>query len=108
MMDVKEDNTAQTNNKLQAELRLYLEVVGEQPAGPPAEGTPAPEGEEHEGWPAMAEGSILLFLKYYDPQVQATGLVYTIYTYIHIYIYTYIYIYIYIYIYMYIYMYIYI
>jgi len=31
MMDVNEDNTAHTNNKLQAELRLYLEIVGELP-----------------------------------------------------------------------------
>jgi len=65
----------QKYNKPQKELCLYLEVVGEQPAGPPAVGAPAPDGAEHESWPAMAAGSILLFLKYYDPQVWATCLV---------------------------------
>lgn len=67
MMDVKEDNTAQQNNKFQTELRLYLEIVGEQPSGPPPEGALAPEGEAQEGWPAMGAGQILLFLKFYEP-----------------------------------------
>mmetsp|Transcript_31351 Transcript_31351/g.95869 ORF Transcript_31351/g.95869 Transcript_31351/m.95869 type:complete len:1166 (-) Transcript_31351:845-4342(-) len=67
MMDVREDNTAQQNNKFQTELRLYLEVVGEQPSGPPPEDATPPEGEVHEGWPVMAGGQMLLFLKFYEP-----------------------------------------
>jgi len=51
-------------------MTVAISCIGQQPAGPPAEGTSAPEGQGHEGWPAMAEGSILLFLKYYDPQVR--------------------------------------
>jgi len=59
----------------------------------------------------MAEGSILLFLKYYDPQVQAMGLNrqrYNICIYIYIYIYVCMYIRIYICVYIHIYIYIYI
>jgi ubiquitin carboxyl-terminal hydrolase 7 len=67
MMDVKEDNTAQQTNKFQTELRLYLEIVGEQPSGPPPEDAPAPEGEGQEGWPVLGAGQLLLFLKFYEP-----------------------------------------
>ena len=44
MMDVKEDHPPATG-KFQAELRLYLEVVGEDEAVPPAEEAEAPDEE---------------------------------------------------------------
>jgi len=64
MMDVKEDHPAATG-KFQAELRLYLEVVGTQ-----SDPVPPPEGAEvpdEEGWPMLEHGELLLFLKFYDP-----------------------------------------
>jgi len=71
MMDVKEDNTAQTGGKFQTELRLYLEVVG--PPLPP----PPPEAEvpDDEGWPILPPGHLLLFIKYYDPATEALSFV---------------------------------
>jgi ubiquitin carboxyl-terminal hydrolase 7 len=63
MMDVKEDHPPVTG-KFQAELRLYLEVVGSGPFEPPAEDAAAPE---EEGWPLLHSGELLLFLKFYDP-----------------------------------------
>merc|ERR1719230_960454 len=67
MMDVKEDHPVPTG-KFQAEVRLYLEAVGEQPAGPPPEGAEPPE---EEGWPQLEAGEILLFLKYYDATTES-------------------------------------
>jgi len=63
MMDVKEDHTPQTG-KFQAELRLYLEVIGD--AGPiPGPEAPVPEDE---GWPQLLPGQLLLFFKFYEPE----------------------------------------
>lgn len=67
MMDVKEDNTAQTGgNKFQTELRLYLEVVGA-PLPPPSADAVAPDDE---GWPVLPAGHLLLFIKFYDPKTE--------------------------------------
>jgi ubiquitin carboxyl-terminal hydrolase 7 len=63
MMDVKEDHTPQTG-KFQAELRLYLEVIGDvQPI--PGPDAVAPEDE---GWPQLLPGQLLLFFKFYEPE----------------------------------------
>jgi len=72
MMDVKEDTTAQQNNKFQQELRLYLEVVGTPPAGPPPADAPVPEDE---GYPQLPTNQILLFLKFYEPAGEALSFV---------------------------------
>jgi len=71
MMDVKEDNTTQATGKFQAELRLYLEVVGV--AGDkPAEDAACPEDE---GWPELPAASLLLFIKFYEPQKEQLSFV---------------------------------
>jgi len=72
MMDVKEDTTAQASGKFQAELRLYLEVVGPQPAGPPPPDAPVPDDE---GWPQLPPGQLLLFLKFYEPRTETLSFV---------------------------------
>ncbi len=56
MMDVKEDNAPQAG-KFQAELRLYLEVIGAPGEVPPADA----EAPDEEGWPQMRAGEMLLF-----------------------------------------------
>ena len=70
MMDVKEDHTP-TTGKFQAELRLYLEVIGD--AGP----TPAPEAPapEDEGWPQLLPGQLLLFFKFFEPEREQVSFV---------------------------------
>jgi len=70
MMDVKEDHTPQTG-KFQAELRLYLEVIGD--AGPiPVPEAPVPKDE---GWPQLLPGQLLLFFKFYDPEREQVSFV---------------------------------
>ena len=82
MMDVKEDQTPQAG-KFQTELKLYLEVVGQQPSGPPPADAVAPWGAESggtkitegEGWPELRVDEILLFLKYYEPETETLSFV---------------------------------
>ena len=70
MMDVKEDHTP-TTGKFQAELRLYLEVIGD--AGPiPAPEAPVPEDE---GWPQLLPGQLLLFFKFFEPEHEQVSFV---------------------------------
>mmetsp|Transcript_41401 Transcript_41401/g.100498 ORF Transcript_41401/g.100498 Transcript_41401/m.100498 type:complete len:1169 (+) Transcript_41401:70-3576(+) len=71
MMDVKEDQPHATG-KFQAELRLYLESVGEGEATPPPEDADPPE---EEGWPVLLPGELLLFLKFYDPTTESLSFV---------------------------------
>ena len=69
MMDVKEDNAPQAG-KFQAELRLYLEVIGAR-AG--AAGRPGPD--EEAAWPQMGEDEMLLFFKFYDATAEKLSFV---------------------------------
>ena len=70
MMDVKEDNAPQAG-KFQAELRLYLEVIGAPGEVPPADA----EAPDEEGWPQMRAGEILLFFKFYDAAAEKIAFV---------------------------------
>ena len=61
----------QASGKFQAELRLYLEVVGTQADPPPADAA-APEDE---GWPMLPAQQLLLFIKFYEPRTEQLSFV---------------------------------